>query len=117
MGDILAVNDIGCYLPRVDHWFSIDPWNLKIWSQVRSKRRCMTWQLYSVGSAPGVREVVLDHVGSSGLMARQLAKMLGYRVIRTAGIPLDEKGHWFEPPLGHWLAPEFPDFRKHRVAL
>ena len=101
--DFMAVNDIGCYLPKVDHWYSAQPDALRVWAEFRKVKYDDAPKLWS----PETHD--FDHVGSSGYLATLVGLALGYGDIRVCGCPLDDLGHFFEP-----LGVPTPDFRKHR---
>lgn len=98
---VFAVNDIGMYLPAVDHWLSLHSRNLEAWKAVR-------W-LHPTGNAdtkyhsiePGA---VIDYDWSnltpmfalSGYYAMQVAWIMGCNPIVLAGCPGTHTRRFFE---------------------
>lgn len=103
-GEIMAVNDIGAHLhDTVAHWVSLHPEYLPGWRNYR-QRHC-----YGNGQVPICHsQLVAEGVdvtwrlgnlgGTSGLYACFIGLMLGYTEIVLAGIPMDNSGHYFDPP-------------------
>lgn len=111
---VICVNDMGMYWPGyVKHWYSNDTEQLIHWSEGR--RRPLTqlwgrgWKLHSCFKRNGPE---YEHVnywpvpgqGSSGLVAILVALLLGYDDVTVAGVPLDNSGHFYDPPYGHPLS-------------
>lgn len=105
---VIAVNDIGMHLPcRIDHWYSNDL-ALRDWFAARrppyKKRdgKIVTHSCYHKG--------VFDHhwpwpgngTSTAGAVLTGLA--LGYQKIFVCGAPMDEGGHYFDPP---WVGTNF----------
>lgn len=106
--DIMCMNDIIMHLPyRINHVYSNDDKMLTNWVAARRPRykkdfeenilkhtcqtgNCIVWPF------PG-------H-GSSGLNACYTGLALGYTEIVLAGVPLDDSGHYFDPP---WVKTNF----------
>jgi hypothetical protein len=109
---VMAVNDMGMYWPGyVTHWYSNDIDKLVHWSQGRRDRHVHRygwgWKLHSCFTRDNlpldVHHWPLPGQGSSGLVAILVALLLGYEPITVAGIPLDNSGHFFDPPNHHNL--------------
>jgi hypothetical protein len=97
---IFAANDVGMYLPRVDHWVSLHADNIGIWKAVR-------WlhpgeydtKYHSIDKRP-----FIDYVWSgltplfciSGYFAMQIAWIMGAEPIILAGCPGDGTRRFFE---------------------
>jgi hypothetical protein len=97
---VIAANDVGMYLPRVDHWVSLHADNLGIWKAIR-------WlhpgeydtKYHSIDKRPFV-----DYVWSgltplfclSGYFAMQIAWIMGAEPIVLAGCPGDGTRRFFE---------------------
>lgn len=98
---IVAANDVGMYLPRLDHWVSLHADHLAAWKAVRwlHARTKETTQYHSeVGGA------VVDHVWErltplfclSGYFAMQIAWLMGCRPIVLCGCPGEPAPRFFE---------------------
>lgn len=103
-GEILAVNDVGAhYHHKIAHWATLHPGYMPGWMD------------YRLGHCYGNREPVVTHAqrphpgidcawrlanvgGTSGLFACYVGLMLGYGEIALAGVPIDNAGHYFDPP-------------------
>ena len=118
--DIMAVNDIGMHLPyQLTHWYSSHGNQLKTWEEARSfryKRNGPVQEnrpilLHSCFKGP-ISWPFPGH-GGSGLSAVYTGLALGYDKIVVAGMPLDDSGHYFDPPneWGKWsnFHQEVPD--------
>jgi len=91
----MAVNDMIVHYPYpIVHAHSINRQMLQAWTETRRpknknlKKHCFRW--------PGVK--------SSGLNAVYCGLDLGYSEIVVCGVPLDNSGHYFDPP---WLQTAF----------
>jgi len=101
--DVLVVNDIGMHLPcEIRHWFSMHGDQIPTWVTARGFRykgydsRLMT---HSCGYQSHVQHVwPWPGHGTSGLNAIYTALGLGYESVTVAGMPLDDSGHYFDPP-------------------
>ena len=106
--DIMAINEIGLYLPHVDHWVSMHDDVLRHLSEIRKRLALAETMLHSdrpVGKdthcycCGGI--VYLRFVANmlnSGLLAVHIALLLGYDEILLAGIPADNEGNFYHPP-------------------
>lgn len=110
----IAVNEIGMHYPgRLDHWLTLHPEYMPGWRLWRANH-CMgegyVPQTHSHIAAPGI-----DHAwsgvhivgGTGGLAAGIVGLLLGYAPVIFAGVPMDNSGHYFDPPSG--TTPEFGD--------
>jgi hypothetical protein len=111
-GEIMAVNDVGMHLhDRVRHWVTLHPEYMAGWRYYREKH------LYGQGN-PAMCHSYKDKEGidclwrvgnlggTSGLFACFVGLMLGYTDITLAGIPMNNDGHYFDPP---WQRTDFAD--------
>lgn len=101
--DIMTVNDVGMHLPfRVKYWYSNDSKMLPKWHEARRPSLKLLYgdiPLYSCYTGKGVTQVdVLNGQGTSGMNAAHFAVKLGYKKVVLAGVPLDNSGHYFDPP-------------------
>ena len=101
---IFAVNDIGMYLPRVDHWVSLHVDNLIAWRQVRwlhPKARELT--KYHSETPRAWLDYCWDGLTPilylSGYFAMQLAWIMGCDRIVLCGCPGDATPRFFEATL------------------
>tara|TARA_Y100000310_G_scaffold286634_2_gene310980 strand:- start:957 stop:1514 length:558 start_codon:yes stop_codon:yes gene_type:complete len=109
-GHVMCVNDMGMYYPgRFQHWYSNDNPKLKHWYEGRRDSNRITngrdIKLHSsvhVKKVGGVEYHDVPIQGSSGLAACYVALLLGYTDVLMAGIPFDDSGHFYDPPLSHW---------------
>lgn len=111
-GEIMAVNDSGMHLhDRVRHWITLHPEYLPGWLAYRMGHNYgqgIRPTTHSNKSKPDVDKVWrVDNVGgTSGLFACFIGLMLGYTEIVLAGVPMDNSGHYFDPP---WYRSDFED--------
>lgn len=108
--DVMTVNDILQYWPgRVRHAYSNDDEQLRYWAKTRRRTltqqyggfRCHTIPL--VKSGAGIETWPFPGRGSSALPACYVGLALGYESIILAGCPLDDSGHFYDPPADHPL--------------
>lgn len=107
-GDVMAVNDVGMHLPcELTHWYSNDWKMLPLWARARRPRLVKVHQkkieLHSCFSEIGHKWPWPGH-GTSSLNAVYTGLALGYEEIILAGVPLDNGGHYFDPP---WVRTNF----------
>src|SRR4029079_4096236 len=108
---VMTVNDIGMYWPGyIRHWYSNDIDKLVHWSAGRRDHHVQAhgkgWRLHSCfarSHLPQVNHWPFPGQGSSGLVASFVALALGYDNVTVAGVPLDNTGHFFDPPEDHRL--------------
>lgn len=107
----MCVNDVGMHLPYpVRHWYSNDDLWLARWSQARRPMyaknvdpRPPLLHTHSKGTSSMNIWPWPGH-GTSGLNAVYTALALGYDSVVICGIPLDDTGHYFDPP---WIRTNF----------
>lgn len=113
---VVACNDVGTKLERMDHWATLHPEHLERWQSVRRENGLS--DDYGIWVPPFVRQDMtldreinrLDHwVGSSGLYTVTVAKHLGATTVVCAGIPMDKSGHDHDPAYLWYKAPTFYD--------
>ena len=103
-GDRMAINDIGQYWHGVvHHWVTLHPEYMPGWRFFR-ERHCYgegkRAETHSNRAKPEIDRVwdCANVGGCSGLWACHVALMLGYTDILLAGVPMDNSGHFFDPP-------------------
>jgi len=102
----MAVNDAILYYPeRLWYAYSNDWKMLPRWVDARRPENAQKDQglkLYSCfgqhSTDPRVKAVSIKGHGTSGLNAVYLGLQLGYERIIICGVPLDNEGHFFDPP-------------------
>ncbi len=111
-GDVMAVNDVGQFWHgAVAHWATLHPEYLPGWRFYR-QRHCYGEGKLPICHAPKVKEGVDQawqlqrYGGTSGLFACWIGLMLGYSEIVLAGLPMDNGGHFFDPP---WVGTDNED--------
>lgn len=110
---VMTLNDMLMYWPgKVDHAYSNDIEQLVHWSAGRRRPYCTLfgrgWELHSATRRDGdayryVRHWPLNSQGGSGLAAILVCLLLGYDHVTCAGMPFDDSGHFFDPPVWHNL--------------
>lgn len=107
-GDVMAVNDIGMHLPcEVTHWYSNDWKMLKKWVDARRPRfqKIYDRHIETHSCFGGAKHVwPWPGNGTSTLSAVYTGLALGYESILIAGAPMDNSGHYFDPP---WVETRF----------
>ncbi|MFQ5622443.1 MAG: hypothetical protein ACE5FS_03505 [Paracoccaceae bacterium] len=106
-GDVMCVNDIGMHFPgQVRHWYSNDAKMLAKWSAARRPLLVARQEraILHHSCNPGHIHWPWPGHGSSGLNAVYTGLGLGYDEIFLAGMPLDDSGHYFDPP---WVKTNF----------
>ena len=108
---ILTVNDMVAYYPgKVSHAFSNDHRQLPHWVEGRRRAYTQKWgkdiKLHTLmkSSAPGMTMWPFPGHGSSGLNATYVALSLTTGHVTLAGIPIDDSGHFYDPP---WIKTNF----------
>lgn len=106
---VMTVNDMAMYWPGViHHSYSNDIEQLVHWAAGRRRpyvnlfSRCGT--LHSATMRGGDEYLHINYwplpsQGGSGLVAILVGLLLGYQSITTAGMPFDDAGHFFDPPI------------------
>lgn len=106
--DIMCINDIVMHFPgRVKHFFSNDCTSTPHWL---SARRRILSKTYGAIKYVHTCDKGADYnwpwpgVGTSALGAIYSGLAMGYESIVLCGIPLDDSGHYFDPP---WIGSDF----------
>lgn len=98
---IFAVNDIGMYLPTVDHWVSLHVDKLLAWRSVRwmESHAGESLKCHSCTARPWLDycwQQLTPQFSLSGYFAMQLAWIMGCERIVLCGCPGDRTPRWFE---------------------
>lgn len=104
---IFAVNDVGAYLPDLDHWVSLHTDNLKAWADVRFNHRGgepesgMKVHSTHEDTKHGKKidyiwELLTPTFALSGYFAMQIAHIMGAERIILCGCPGDRTRRFFE---------------------
>lgn len=97
--DWMAINDVGMFLPRVDHWFSIHGECFPEWANVRRLNHdCHDIKYHSKQGSKTVciEWPILPNWGPLGGQAACLVALaLGYDEIVLCGVPGDDSGHFY----------------------
>lgn len=107
---VMAVNDVVMHIPlRVDHAYSNDHISLDYWVQARRPRykRDYHENIIKHTCKSGMSTQIiwpLPGYGTSSLNAVFCGLCLGYDRIVLCGCPLDDSGHYFDPP---WVSTRF----------
>ena len=100
--DVICVNDIGMHFPGpVKHLYSNNNAYLDKWQKARRDSFVKTYgpiQFTHSNHVGGNVTWPWPGSGTSSLGAVYTALALGYDKVVLAGIPLDNSGHYFEPP-------------------
>lgn len=120
-GLVIAANDVGCHWPRaLHHWVSLHPDKLERWMQLRAAQQLSPLEGECWGrirkSAVKVPYQCVEPWpgGSSGMLAVQVAQVVGCTRAILCGIPLTASPHFGETheqfhkswlaANGHWKA-------------
>jgi len=108
--DIMAVNDMGMHLPySLKHWYSNDALLIQ-WRAARRPNfneyytKNENIKLHSCFEVPRAVKWGWSGGGTSTLNAVMTGLALGYDQIYICGAPLDDEGHYFDPP---WVKSNF----------
>lgn len=98
----VAVNDIGMYLPTVDHWVSLHADNLPAWRAVRDRQeRAPEKIIFHSSTSRGFLDAYWDRLTPqfplSGYFAMQLCWVMGADKIVLCGCPGDGSPLWYGP--------------------
>lgn len=98
--DVMCLNDMIMHFPgRIVHAYSNDYTWLPKWVQARRPRYVKDLEESIIlHSCNGPNPWPWIGQGSSGLNAIYTGLALGYDQITVAGVPLDDSGHYFDPP-------------------
>lgn len=106
--EAICVNDVGMHFPGlVKHWYSNDIHMLPRWIAARRPRYVRDFGpvIETHSCTLGARHIwPWPGHGSSSLNAVFTALALGYEKIVLCGVPLDDNGHYFDPP---WVTTNF----------
>ena len=108
--DIMCVNDMVMHFPlKVDHFYTNDYRMLSQWLSARRPRYKKDFEESIVSHCcydppKGVIKWPWPGHGTSSLNAVYTGLALGYDEILIAGVPLDNSGHYFDPP---WVESKF----------
>lgn len=115
---IFAANDVGMYLPRLDHWCSLHTDNLGPWKNVRwlHARGSEDTQYHGIDQRPFINHVwqgLTPLFALSGYFAMQIAHIMGAERIILCGCPGDHSLRFFEaaprPDFGYGGGPAGSD--------
>jgi hypothetical protein len=109
MGVVAVNNMILHYKDRVHHGVSMHPEEPNLWRALRPMYRCeeshVTTHSYRRHEKKGLYsecDYLWDIEGSKGgtssILATMIALALGYDRVILAGVPLDNGGHFYDPP-------------------
>lgn len=98
---IFGCNDVGMYLPKMDHWVSLHPDNLAVWRSVRwlGPKSKEDLKLHSVdprGFVDYTWEGLTPSFALSGYFAMQIAYLMGAEQIILCGCPGSAVNRFFE---------------------
>ncbi len=116
-GLVIAANDVGSHWPRyLDHWVTLHPNRLESWAGLRTAHGFPTgWETWGRRSRMADHQIQPWAGGASGMLAIQVAAVLGVRRAVLCGIPMDASPHFPESVIhkktdkwlavaGHWRA-------------
>jgi hypothetical protein len=94
-GLIIAVNDVGVYWPRpFDHWVSLHAEKMARWQRERARAE-LPGEYHSWGTRP-YRHVTPWARGASGMLAVQVAQVVGCTRVVLCGMPMTVSPHFVE---------------------
>ena len=98
---VFAVNDVGMFLPKLDHWVSLHHDKLAVWKQVRwlTTRHREDTKYHSVDANPAIDYVwegLTPLFTLSGYFAMQIAHVMGASRIVLCGCPGAPERRFFE---------------------
>jgi hypothetical protein len=96
---IFGVNDVGMYLPRLDHWISLHATNLLTWKSVRwlTLHELEATKYHSIeGDVDYNWEGLCPLLALSGYFAMQVAHLMGAGLIVLCGCPGAPARRFFE---------------------
>lgn len=99
--DVMGVNQIGCFLPVMRHWFTAHHECLETWKAMRSMPPMYGTldgiTLHANAAYPGTERWSISGAWAcvSGMQAAVVGIELGYAPVVLAGIPSDNSGHFY----------------------
>lgn len=96
---VFAVNDVGMYLPRVDHWVSLHGQKLEGWSVVRRLAPRENAKTHSIDEKFGLDynwALLMPLFTLSGYFAMQIAWLMGCSPIVLIGCPGNPQRRFFD---------------------
>ena len=115
---VIATNDAGVhYDGHLDHWVTLHAMKMEGWEAERAAlgkpKTYTTWgRFYQYGEEhlEAMCERAVQHgMGTSGILAVEVAVELGAAPVILCGCPLDDSAHFFDAdPWAHWRG-----FREH----
>jgi hypothetical protein len=112
--DVMAINMAGVFLPRApQHWASLHGEKFQWWIPLmhadgvawneRGFSAGPVMETHSYRRYPGVKHVWPDSImpptdGGSGLAGIRAGLAMGYAPLILAGMPIDDTGHFYDPP-------------------
>lgn len=106
-GDLMAVNDVGCYIhDQLAHWVSLHKEYFPYWTFWRRNHAYNTPVRHTHAHVSVKRNIPEVDIwwdlefpgGSSAMLAVLVGLAIGYDRILLCGVPLNRDGHFFEPP-------------------
>lgn len=100
---VFAANDVGMYIPKLDHWASLHADNLGGWKAVRWQQQHVMEQCsYHSATARPVVDYLWEYLtpcfAFSGSFAMQIAYIMGADLIVLCGCPSDTTRRFFDVP-------------------
>ena len=99
--DMMAVSQMGCFLPKMRHWYSAHHERMAVWQAVRTQGPMFAKMdgvmIHATAQYPGAVRwgVSGHHAPVSGMIATVIGLELGYAPVILAGIPQDGSGHFY----------------------
>ena len=99
--DIMAVSQIGCFLPKMRHWYTAHHEQWPVWKQMRTGDRVYcpldSIMFHANAEYPGAVRWSIEGAWAcvSGMQAAVIGCELGYSQVILAGIPSDNTGHFY----------------------
>lgn len=115
--DVMAVNDVGMFYERpLEHWFSCHGGQIPGWSDVREfhhpPARYRHTMKYGNGGHASCIEWPVPSIATSTNAAVLVGLIMGYDLVVMCGAPLDDDGHFFDPP---WIRTNFSNEGRHDI--
>src|SRR5574343_754284 len=99
--DAMCINEAGLHWPwKLKHWYSNHRERMEAWAAVRKWHWPDPEWFHTNGetSRPKWACWRVPGIGSSGVVAIYAGLSMGYDAILLCGIPLDDSGHFYDPP-------------------